>query len=325
MKHIKSIILQMLAAIACICIYSSCSGDSYLNTIPANANALIAINAEKLGEASGKDGREILKSIFKADGDGDCGIDLGSKLYMFETTDGNLGCCAKVGSKSDLTEWLESLGKKGLCSKVTERRGLSFALLRNSWAVGFSDKSAVIIGPVLPAQQADAVRTLTKYLKQNEDEGGKSSPLFDKVEGIDSPVAIVAQSDALPEKFAAPFTLGAPKDADASQVCIAASLTATGDGCLHISGEPFSLNPGIDKALNESKGKFRKIGDRYTGNMPGQTLCLMFLNVDGHDFVKMMHDSKSLGVILAGANTAIDMDNILRSVNGEMAIGVDVL
>ena len=325
MKRIKNAILQMLAIAACICIYSSCSGDSYLNAIPANANALMAINAGELGKANGKDGREIMKSIFKADGAESCGIDFASKLYFFETGDGNMGCCAKVDSKEELTEWLEALAEKGLCSKVTERRDLSFALIHNSWAIGFSGKAAVIMGPVLPAQQADAVRTLSKYLKQDEDEGIMSSPLFDKVDNMNSAIAIVAQSDALPEKFAAPFTLGAPKEADASQICIAASLTATDNGCLHISGEPFSLDSSIDKALGEARGKFRKITGRYTGNMPGRTLCSIFMNVDGHDFVTMMHNSKSLGVLLAGVNTAIDMDNILRSVNGEMAIGVEEL
>lgn len=325
MKHIKSVILQMLAIAACICIYSSCSGDSYLNAIPANANALIAINARELGNANEKDGREIMKSIFKADESENCGIDFASKLYIFETNDGNMGCCAKVDSKDELTKWLESLAGKGLCSKVTERRDLSFALLHNSWAIGFSSKAVVIMGPVLPAQQADAVRTLSKYLKQDEDDGVKSSPLFDKVDNINSAIAIVTQSDALPEKFAAPFTLGAPKEADASQICIAASLTATDSGCLHINGEPFSLNNDIDKALNEAKSKFRKITGKYTGNMPKQTLCSMFMNVDGHDFVTMMHNNKNLGVLLAGANTAIDMDNILRSINGEMAIGAEDL
>lgn len=313
----------MLAAIACICIYSSCSGDKYINAIPANSNALVAIDTKALNEQTGLHDNNILKSMLKVDDIEKCGIDFGSKLYLFETADGNLGCCAKVSDKSDLEDWLAELNKKGLCSKTTERRGLCFALLHGSWAVGVSSDAAVIIGPILPAQQADAIRTLDKYLKQDEDDGIKSTPIFDKVDSISSPVAMAAQLDALPDKLSAPFSIGAPKGADNSQLCIAASLSVNKGNCLSISGEPFSFNPEIDKELKASNAKLRSIKGKYSANIPGNMLCSIFLNANGQDFVSMMHNSASLGVLLAGMNTAVDMDNILRSVDGEMAFGIE--
>lgn len=325
MKCIKKTILQMLAVFACICIYSSCSSDDYIDAIPANSNALVAVETKALNEQTGMADNNVVKSLLQVDDVEKCGIDFSSKLYLFETTDGNLGCCAKVGDKSTITDWLATLNKKGLCSKTTEKRGFTFALLHGSWAVGYSGKAVIILGPILPAQQADAIRTIAKYLKQDEDDGIRATPLFDKLDSISSPVAIVAQIDALPEKLAAPFTIGAPKGADASQLCIAASLTTSSKGCMNISGEPFSFNGEIDKALKASNDKFRKIKGNYINNIPGNTLCSIFMNVNGKDFVNMMHNSASLGVLLAGMNTAIDMDNILRSVDGEMAFGIDAL
>lgn len=322
MKRLKYLTLQILAVIASVCIYSSCSGDDYMDAIPANSNALIAINAKAMQEQAGVKDNNIAASLLKVDNIDDCGIDFSQKIYLFETVDGNLGMCAKVNSESRITDWLGDLAKKGECSKTTERRDNTFALLHGSWAVGYSGKSIVIIGPVLPSGQAEAIRTLDRYLKQDEDDGIKSSPLFDKVEEINSPIAIAAQVDALPEKLSAPFTIGAPKGADASQICIAASVTTNGNGCLNISGEPFSFNSDIDKSLKQADAKFRKIGGRYAANIPGSTLCSIFLNMKGSDFVEMMHNSPSLGVLLAGINTAIDMDNILRSVDGEMAFSV---
>lgn len=318
-------LLQMLATIACICIYSSCSSDDYIDAIPANSNAIIAVDTKALNEQTGMADNNIVKSILKVDDVKKCGIDFSNKLYLFETTDGNLGCCAKVDDESTLADWLETLNKKGLCSKTTGKRDFTFALLHGSWAVGFSGKAVIILGPVLPAQQADAIRTLARYLKQDDDDGIRSTPLYDKLESINSPVAIVAQVDALPEKLAAPFTIGAPKGTDASQLCIAASITASSKGCMNICGEPFSFNGEIDKALKASNNKFRIIKGNYINNIPGNTLCSIFMNVNGSDFVNMMHNSSSLGVLLAGMNTAIDMDNILRCVDGEMAFGVDAL
>ncbi len=324
MENIKKTILQMLVVIASICIYSSCSGDDYINTIPGNSNALISVDIKKTATQFGNDNNSsIIESLFHTKNAEDCGIDLDSKLYFYETTEGNLGCCAKVNDEDALKDWLNELSRQGLCNKVTERREMCYSLLRNSWAICFNSKSLLLMGPILPAQEADAIRTLSRCLKQKEDDGIKATPLYEKIDSINSPVSIVAQVDALPEKIAAPFTIGAPKEADASQIIIAASIDTGKNGCLKISGESFSFNSSINKALKEGTGKFRKLNGRYINNMPGNTLCSIFMNVNGKEFVKMLHNSTGLGMLLAGMNTAIDMDNILKSVDGDMMIGVN--
>lgn len=319
MNKTRFLILQMLTLIVGICIFSSCSGDDYVNSIPANSNALISIDTKKF---DGLKENGLIKSLLQTDDIEKCGIDLTTKIYFFETTDGNLGCCMKVSDKSDVDDWLKVLNDKRLCSKATERKGRSFALLQNKWALGYSDKAFIILGPILPTQQAEAARTIDKYLKQDEDHGIKSTPMFDKVDSIDSPVAIVAQVDALPEKLAAPFTIGVPKDADASQLCIAASIGLPKNGCLEITGQPFSFDNNIDKNIKTSIAKLRAIKGKYLSNIPGNALCSIFMNINGKELVDMMHNSAPLGVLLAGMNTAVDMDNILRSVDGEIAFGI---
>lgn len=322
MKQTRRLIIQALITIICVCIYSSCSGDDYINAIPGNSNALIAVDCKAVGEQTGQQDGRLLKSLFKVDDVEDCGIDLTSKLFFFETTDGNLGSCVKVNDEEKLKDWLTALSKDDTCSKPTEKREMTFTLLKGSWAVGFNGKAMIIIGPVLPAQQAEAIRSIAKYLKQEEDDGVKGSQLFEKLDSIDSPIAMVAQATALPEKISAPFTLGAPKEADASQIFIAAAMKTANNGCLNITGESFSFDKGIDKGLKENIAKFRKINGKYTSNIPGNTLCSIFMNVKGTDFVNMMKSNAGLGSLLAGMNTAVDMDNILRSVDGDLALGI---
>ena len=323
MKSIIKMTLQILTLIAGICIYSSCSGDDYVNAIPSNTNALICLNPQQAGKTMPQNGEKLMESIFKTKDVSNCGIDFSENIYFFESADGNIGCCAKVSSNSDAEKWLDELQKQGHCTKPIERRGLTFTLLGGSWALGLSDKAALIIGPVLPAQQPDAIRTLTRLLKQDEDEGIKSSPIYSKLDSIEGALTMVAQVSALPEKISAPFTIGCPKGADLSQICIAASMETGNNGCISINGESFSFNQDIDKALKTNIGKLHKISGRYTSNIPESTLCSIFTNANGNDFVEMMHNSPSLGVMLAGLNTAIDMDNILRCVNGDILIGVE--
>ena len=120
---------------------------------------------------------------------------------------------------------------------------------------------------------------MVKYLKADEDEGITASPMFERLENITSPMAMVAQAQALPEKFVAPFTLGTPKDTDPSQVVIAAEMDVK-DGILQVKGETFSFNKEIDEALKKAAQTYRPIKGSYVKSMPADALAGIFIPAD---------------------------------------------
>ena len=44
------------------------------------------------------------------------------------------------------------------------------------------------------------------------------------------------------------------------------------------------------------------------------------MNVDGNDFHKLIRQNRGISTMLMGINAAIDMDNIIKSINGDMAL-----
>lgn len=313
----KKIIYSVLALFSML--LASCTGDSYLNAIPEESTALISLDLEKMnGDGKLQDKAEVLKSLFQVDDLNDCGIDLSKKLYLFTSPDGNLGFCGKVSDSGDLQDWLEKLAQKGTCKKITEKRGFHFTVLKDSWVVGFSDEALLVMGPAVGAAQDELQQTMVKYLKADEEDGIKSSPMYDKLDSIPSAMAMVAQAQALPAKFVAPFTLGAPKGTDPSQVVIAAEISAA-DGCLDIKGETFSFNKTVDEALKKAAKVYRPIKGTYAQAMSQNAVAGMFVNVDGKQFLPLMQTNKGIQALLAGVNSAIDMDNIIRSVDGDMS------
>ena len=180
------------------------------------------------------------------------------------------------------------------------------------------------MGPVVADAQAQLQQQMVKYLKADEEHGITASPMFDRLSGISSPMAMVAQAQALPEKFVAPFTLGAPKDTDPSQVVIAAEMNVK-EGILQIQGETFSFNKSIDEALQKALQNYRPIKGNYVKSMPADALAGIFMNVKGEQFLPMMQSNRSLQTLLMGINQAVDMDNIMRSVDGDMAIMMPTL
>lgn len=300
---------------------NSCSGSDYLNAIPAKSTALISIDLTKMvgDNQSLQDKAAVLHSMLHVDDVSDCGIDLESKMFLFESADGNLGLCAKVSSETKIGDWLKQLSDKHIASSISERKGYKFSVLKNAWMVGYSDDAMLIMGPVVADAQAELQRQMVKFLGADEDKGIASTKMYEKLQEIESPMAMVAQAQALPEKFIAPFTLGAPKGTDASQIVIAAEMNVE-KGLLHINGETLSFNDAICQAIQAATKNYRPIGETYLKSMPDDAQAAIFMNVEGSKFLPMMQNNQGIQQLLMGINTAIDMDNIIRSVDGDMAI-----
>lgn len=312
--------LVVLSLVTVFVLLSSCSGSDYLHAIPAKSTALISIDLPKMaGGDAVEDKASVLKAMLHVDDVSDCGIDLESKLYLFESADGNLGLCAKVADDDKIGDWIDGLVKQRLATPVTERKGFHFSVLKNSWLIGYSDEALLVMGPVVADAQSELQRQMVKYLSADEDNSVVSSKLFEKLEGISTPMAMVSLAQALPEKFVAPFTLGAPKGGDASQIVIAAEMTVN-RGLLHINGETLSFNDEINQALKTARDNYRPIKGCYLKSMPADAQAAIFMNVDGTKFLPMMQNNQGIQQLLMGVNAAIDMDNIIRSVDGDMAI-----
>lgn len=290
---------------------ASCSKDSYLNAVPAESQMVISINPSKV---SGAGNPIILRSLLHLSRVSDAGLDLSENIFFFEDAQGNLGLCAKVNDDDKLKNTLENAHVN-----VTDKRDFHFAALPSNWIIGFSDKAALLMGPVVPAQQQDLITLMARYLGGEEDEGLKASPFYEKLDSIEAPMAMVCQANALPEQFVAPFTIGAPKDADPSDVLIASGME-TKSGRLLMHGSTFSLKKSINKALSDAYKVYRPIKGNYVKAMSKDDLLGLFLNVDGNTFHKLIIQNRGISAMLAGINAAIDMDNILKSVNGDLAI-----
>lgn len=307
----KALGFLLFSVVVALC---SCQNKDYVNAIPSTATALVRIDPKSIDADNLP---SFVKEMAGADKAGQSGIDFSSALYAFETVDGNFGFCAKVDDHDQLTSYFESLSAPGKCGKIAEAAGNHFTSYADSWCIGYSSSCMVAIGPVTAASLPDMRRTIARLLSQDEERSIVSRPLFARIDTMSSPVSLVAEARALPEKLVAPLMLGAPKDADPSQVLVAASVSFSAS-TLRFDAETFSANSSVDKALKQSAQLFRPVGATYVGSLSKADLFGLFLNVDGKTFLPLLQNNKSLQALLVGMNTAIDFDNIIRSVDGDL-------
>lgn len=284
----------MAAAVLALSLCACSDSDAYINVVPKESTLLVRTDTAALrGMTSG--------------------IDASADVYFFEDQTGTFGLCARVHDTKALEK---SLKDKGV--GIQQRQGYSFATL-DGWLLGYSDDAALLMGPVSAAGQSDMTRLMTRCLGQDEDKGVKASPLFARLDTISSPSAMVCRMDALPAQLATPLTIGMPKGAKASDICLEARLSRL-DGALVIDGRTYSPSKRIDEALRKADNAFRPITQRYIATMSRDDAAGLFANVDGASFQQLLSQNADLSAMLAGINAAIDLNAIIKSINGDMVL-----
>lgn len=296
---------------------TSCSNDDYMNAIPADCMAVGYADFSNNDTQKGLDVKNIMKSALGMDVSEQLGVDFDEKVYLFETNDGLFGLCAKVDDKDKLLDALNMLMMaENSNNKVHEYKDCHFAVIKNSWMTGISDKAFLLVGPVTNSQYKSIEQRMVKWMEADEDKSVVSRPIYQHLESIEAPAALVTQVKAIPEQFRLPFTMGMPKDADASQVMVALNMKIDGD-IVDMQGETFSFNQQVDKALKEAANSFRPVSDKYAKCMENNAMAALFLNTEGERLLELLKSNEGSKMLLTGVNTSIDMDNILRCVDGD--------
>ncbi len=302
----------LLIGAAFVMLLSSCSEKEYTDVIPRGSTALMSIDLQQTGT-------DVLQSLLGLSDTQDCGIDLSAKLYLFESPDGNMGLVAKVSDEDKLEGIVNDLSETGVCQKVTQRKDLRFTMVKEAWMMGFDNQAVMLMGPIASAQQTQIQQQIGRYLKQDERQGVTESKMFQKLDSIHSAMALVTQVAALPEQFTAPFMLGAPKTADASQVLLEAELQVQ-DQMLVIQGQTFSFNQQIDKDLQETATLFRPMEGAFLNRLGTRTALSFLTNVEGKRFLPVLQQNKGLQSLLTGAKFTIDINEVINSVEGDMLL-----
>ena len=212
------------------------------------------------------------------------------------------------------------MNKEGKASKPVERKGYTFSVVNDNFVLGLSSSALLVMGPAVADEQAAIQRKMVKYLSSDKD-AVSESPLYRHLSTLDGPVTIVAQADALPEKFVMPLTLGAPRGTKPEQLLVSATMDLS-EECVTMKCNTFSFDKKIDDALKASQSKLRPISDKYIATISADNLLTVACGVKGTDFVELLRTNELLRTMLIGINTAIDIDKMLRGVDGDLIVSI---
>lgn len=297
------------------CLLTSCSKD-YRSAIPKGSTMLMSIDVtdKEVGSRF-----TVLSDYLMIKDPRACGLDLRDKLYLFQTSESKFGLCANVYNSEDLHDVFAKLKKKGKATEGPVRLRSTFYILSGKIVCGYNDDALVVMGPVTPSAQKETIQYIANLLKQKEEDSMLGSLLIKKLESLKSPISLVAQASALPQKFASFVSIGLPKDAKSSE-CIIAANVSIHDETILIDSEPFSFNEHINSELQRNYSVLRPITNKYTSSLGNKAVMGLFANFEGKNLLPVIKKSDVLNSLFSGINTLIDIDAIINNIDGDVLL-----
>ena len=291
----------------------SCSAD-YRQTVPENCQALMAVD---LSHSLGPEGMDELKSKLRVENISDCGIDGAEPIYIFETHDGRFGCVAKTDSREKLEEWLGSLVPSGQIQALSERKGLSFFLLKGSMMIAVSDAAVMMMGPVVETAHQELQRKMSRLLEAEQ----QLSPLFELLDVEKTGISAVAYAKALPQQLESMFLLGIDRQVAPKEVAVKFDVSHE-NHCLQLVAHPFSLHPETDRQLQTALEHYHPIRPFFADRISGEAVFSLACGMKGEDMLQLLRSNPTLRTVLMGMNTSLDMDKLIRSVDGNILLSL---
>ena len=299
------------------------SGDAYANALPRDATALARLDAKSFLSAAKLDAKD-LKLLWQRSrqnrGNEDVkplGIDIKRPIYAFASATGNFGFLAAVSSAGNLQDFLEEEHAAGRASEVTRQRGYSWAVVQQQWLLAFDGKRALAMGPAVGTAQDQLRAEMARLLEQDKDNSGRESVLFTEMKKKDELLTAIVSPELLPGEARA--YLRKIKVASRADALLRLSME-TDDNELELQADILAQNDSMKAALKRIDKLLRPIKGAMIDHAHAENVAWLALNVQGSELLDILRSDATVRASLLILNFAFDLDRIIRSVDGDLAV-----
>ena len=327
MKNKKSLFIACGAALVVAALLAffllSKGGRSYTSALPSDVQAVACLDAKallKAADLSLSDMGQLISRFSESEESEPSGIDMTSPVYAFVDANGNTGFLSAVSSEDELQQTLAKMQDEGRAGDVTLQRGLSWCVIDGKWLLSFDDKKALIMGPATGDAQDQLRNTIAELMQQSRSDSGAKAELTELTEKADAPLSATLSAKLLPQKLQQTLQEWL-KTETLDDVFVRLQL-ATKDNVITLSADL----PNASKAVSERLDDIDDMLDPIDGNLieysHDNSLAWICMNIDGKEVLEQLRSIPELRTMLVGLNLVVDVDAILRSIDGDLALDI---
>ena len=293
--------------------------DIYLNALPKDATAIVRLDViELLNEADLTVGEQVeLFQHFLRSDLSKLGVDAQEPIYAFVATSGNFGLLAAVADNGDLRERCQEWYDQGRASQLEKQRGLYWVTLENQWLMAFDSDRALVMGPAAGAAQETLRNEMAQLLAQDKDNSGVQSALFAALANHEDALTAVVAPEILPREMRK--LLRGVKVYDQTDALLLLNFEAD-DNEIEIEANILAQSKGAREELHRMGQLLRPIKGALAKYARNDATLWMTFNLKGCELLDILRKDLSIRTSLVALNLIFDADNILRAIDGDLAV-----
>ena len=319
-KLLALIIIPIVVAVAAgAFFFISRSRSAYLNALPGEVKALARFDLPTFADEADVPVEAFVdfvrhsRSMEKVAS----GIDFSRPLYAFAASSGYFGLTAAVADDDAFAALCEEMHAQGRASAISRQRGFSWVTLLDQWLCAFDGSRALVMGPAVGSAQ-DQLRTeMARLLSQNKDVSGQEGDYFKQLsKHPGAAVAMVGPELFPPRPRLLLYKAGIRSHDDA---LIRLQLT-TRNNELQLVG-------GVEAFTDEAKQHMEQLGNvlrpmqgELAAHAHRENCGWLGMNIEGSKLLNYMRYHRGFRSALIAMNLAFDLDNILSSIDGDVAL-----
>lgn len=324
MSKLKVFLLSAVAvtmvAMAATYYFALNARDAYVECLPYDATSIARLDTKAFlheADLSLKDILQLIRRSQESDDNQQIGIDMKRPVYAFTSPSGHFGITASVSDADDLAAFCESYHAEGHTSEIMQQRGYSWVVVEQRWLLAFDSKKVLLMGPALGGDQDQLRGEMARLLEQKRKDSGMESSLFSALNKSDEPLAAIVAPEILPSE--ARQLLQRFKVASKADALLLLTLE-TDDNELELETNVLAENEDVKAELKHIDELLRPIKGSLTDNTHAENVAWMAINVEGTTLLDALRSNNAIRTALLALNLAFDLDRIIRSVDGDLAV-----
>lgn len=293
---------------------------SHARVIPADATAVASFDAEEFLKESGLTDEKLGKFFSGEEELYKSALDLQKNIYAFVSADGMTGFLFAVKDADKLKECLTKSSRLN-AAPVEEQQGYLWSSIDNAFVLGFDDEVLLVMGPTIASSQAELRQQMLGYLKQNKKESVLETALYKSLDKQNGILKMAASLEMFPEYYKMFQNMGLPDHVDFSKMMMTVAMKSE-EGKIVFQGGLTTEDKTLAQKMKALEDLSREIDGDFIPYAAPNTMLWMGTNVKGDKLMELMNEVSSLRLYLMAMNNVMDVEKMLKTIDGDLAISV---
>ena len=328
--HLISMLLLVVG------VFCSCTNKDYQKAIPADASLVMRVEFGDIAQKAEFQKSEAMKTLEQSleaavkkgdlekvkaylDDPTEMGLDFGEPAYFFMVGMETFGLTMKVDDEGALKDFITLLQQQGLATKPVEKDGLMCGTVIDEIHYSYDANACLLMASPQGKGKSTTSRMARELMNQKESNSFLDTDGFDRLDDADGDVSLYTNVGNLPKEMIAPLLRLLPNNLDPKDLDVVADLKFE-NGKATLKGRVYGNSSEAKKIIKTADDELDNIDGVFLDKVSDKMMVWIGANLNGSWVLERLKADASIKEMLFMMERAIDIEQMLKAVDGDLAI-----